>query len=455
MAKQEPATKPTRLQIQYLSTTALTPNPKNARRHPASQLAKLAKSIQQLGFNTPIAIDEDRVILAGHARYAAAHLLKLAHVPCVQLMHLSAAEKTAFAIADNQMNELSEFDGDLLRELLLELTDVEFDLDLTGFDTAEIDIRLMDDAKSDSPEPADQFTQPEPDQVAVSRPGDLWTLGQSRVVCGNALEPASYEQVLGQARAQLVFTDPPYNVPIQGHVSGRGRVKHREFPMAAGEMSGPDFKAYLATTMQLMAAFSTDGSIHFVCMDWRHIRIALEAGDAVYSEVKNICVWAKSNAGMGSLYRSQHELILVFKNGTARHQNNIELGKHGRNRSNVWAYAGANAFGSTRAADLAAHPTVKPIALVADAIRDCSKRGAIVLDPFVGSGTTILAAEQTGRRAAAIEIDPLYVDTAIRRWQGMTGKAAVLAADGRSFQEVAQQRLADTHTSAPTRDEEA
>ena len=301
--------------------------------------------------------------------------------------------------------------------------------------------------------PPSSFAGPQPGQLAVSQRGDLWLLDRStRSVATTALESAPYEQVLGQERAQLVFADPPYNVPIQGHVSGRGRVKHREFQTAAGDLSEPEFKGFLTTAMTRMAAFTTDGSIHYVCMDWRHIRTVLEAGDAVYNEVKNICVWAKTNAGMGSLYRSQHELIIVFKSGTGRHQNNVELGKHGRNRSNVWTYAGVNTFGATRAADLAAHPTVKPVALVADAIRDCSKQGAIVLDPFVGSGTTIIAAEQTSRRAAAIEIDPLYVDTAIRRWQGMTGKAAVLAADGRSFQEVGQQRLqGHRHTSSRTR----
>ena len=440
MAHQTPSSKPSRLSVEYLATTSLTPNPRNARRHTSKQIAKLGSSIRSFGFNCPIAIDENNGILAGHARFEAALNLGLEKVPCVRLTHLSPDQKKAFAIADNKIGDLSSFDVDALCSQLKELADVEFDMEITGFDTAEIDLLFDGPAANTSVDPVDTFAEPDPSQPPVSQVGDLWLLEPHRLLCGSALDLTAYERLLGDDRAQLIFTDPPYNVQIQGHVSGLGRMKHREFAMASGEMSEGEYRAFLAAAMKHVKTFSSDGSIHYVCTDWRHVRTVLEAGENIYAEVKNICVWNKTNAGMGSLYRSKHELVVVFKNGAARHQNNVELGRYGRYRTNVWDYPGANSFGVTRDADLATHPTVKPVALVADAIRDCSKRGAPVLDPFVGSGVTILAAERTGRRAAAIELEPLYVDTAIDRWQRMTGKTAVLSADGRAFPQVQMDR---------------
>ena len=362
--------------------------------------------------------------------------------------NLTAAQKKAFSIADNKMSDESTFDYEALRAALEELAGVEFNMELTGFDTGEIDFILDGAAGTLIADPADQMSEPDPNQGVVSQTADLWRLGPHRLLCGSALEASAYQRLLGPDRAQMIFTDPPYNVPITGHVSGLGRRRHREFVMASGEMSKAEFLAFLATAIRQLAAFSTDGSIHYLCMDWRHVQTLLEAGEGIYAEVKNICVWNKTNAGMGSLYRSQHEFVVVFKNGSAPHQNNVELGKHGRYRTNVWDYPGANSFGPTRDADLAAHPTVKPVALVADAIRDCSKRGAIILDPFAGSGTTLLAAERTGRRAAAIEVEPRYVDTAIRRWQRMTGAPALLDSNGRTFDEMAIRRLSRAGDSA-------
>ena len=434
MAQQTLRSKPDRLAVEYVATTSLAPNPKNARRHNSKQIAKLISSIRNFGFNGPIVIDENGEILAGHARYEAALRLGLKQVPCVRLTHLSPDQKKAFAIADNKIGDLSSFDDEALRSLMKELALVEFDMELTGFDTAEIDLLFDDPTAKTSTDPADTFAMPDPNQMPVSRVGDLWLLDRHRLLCGSVLDSTDYERLLGEDRAQLIFTDPPYNVPILGHVSGLGRVRHREFLMASGEMSEGEYRAFVGATLKQLKNFSRDGSIHYVCIDWRHVRIVLEVGESTYAEVKNICVWNKTNAGMGSLYRSKHEFVVVFKNGTARHQNNVELGMNGRYRTNVWDYPGVNAFGATRDADLAAHPTVKPVALVADAIRDCSKRGAIVLDPFVGSGVTILAAERTGRRAAAIELEPIYVDTAIARWQRMTGKTAFLEAEQADFQ---------------------
>jgi DNA modification methylase len=274
---------------------------------------------------------------------------------------------------------------------------------------------------------------PEVGVVAVSRPGDVWKMGPHRLICGDARDAAVYQALLGDEHAQMVFTDPPYNVPISGHVCGLGEVRHREFAMAAGEMSKAEFTAFLASVLGQLAAFSADGSIHYVCMDWRHIEEILQAGNAVYSELKNLIVWNKTNGGMGAFYRSKHELVFAFKNGTATHINNFGLGQHGRYRTNVWDYEGISSIGKNRADELAMHPTVKPVAMVADAIRDCSKRGGIVLDAFSGSGTTIMAAEQTGRRGYAIELDPLYVDVAVRRWQLATGQNAMLAGSKSSF----------------------
>jgi DNA modification methylase len=306
----------------------------------------------------------------------------------------------------------------------------------------ELDCRLDGAAGGMMGDPDDLYP-PSSDREPISRRGDVWRLGPHCVVCGDALKADTYSAALGDEKAAMVFTDPPYNVPIAGHVSGLGTVRHREFAMASGEMSEAEFKGFLAGMMTHAAAFSADGSIHFHFIDWRHLRTLLEAGDGIYSELKNLCIWVKSNAGMGSLYRSQHELVTVFKKGSAPHCNNVELGKHGRHRSNVWEYPGANSFSPTRKSDLEAHPTVKPVAMVADAIRDVTKRGDLVLDPFLGSGTTLIAAERSGRRCAGIELDPLYVDTAIRRWMKLTGKPVVLAADGRSFDDVASERRAE------------
>jgi DNA modification methylase len=285
-----------------------------------------------------------------------------------------------------------------------------------------------------NPDPADELPA-DFDEAPVSWPGDL---GRHRLLCGNALDHVSYERLMRGTAARLVFTDPPYNVPIDGHVSGKGRVRHREFLMASGQMISTQFTRFLTTALELAIRHSAPGSLHYVCMDWRHQHELLTAALGIYAELKNLCVWVKDNAGMGSLYRSQHELIYVFKNGRTRHRNNVELGQHGRNRSNVWQYPSPNQFGRKgEEGNLAAlHPTVKPVALIADAILDCSARGDVVLDPFLGSGSTLLAAERVGRVCRGIELDPLYVDAAIRRWQRFTGENAINATTGTRFDDL-------------------
>jgi DNA modification methylase len=262
------------------------------------------------------------------------------------------------------------------------------------------------------------------------------------LLCADARDQAAYESLLEGAKAQFVLTDPPYNVVIDGNVCGLGRIRHRDFAMGCGEMSEAEFIVFLETVFERLAENTVDGSIHQICMDWRHMWEMLAAGRKVYSELKNLCVWNKTNAGMGSFYRSKHELVFVWKSRTASHINNFELGQHGRNRTNVWDYAGISSLRAGRLEELAMHPTVKPVALVADAIKDCSRRGGLVLDPFCGSGTILIAAERTGRKIRALEIDPAYVDVGVRRWQTYTGKAAVLAASGKTFETIEEQRAA-------------
>jgi 16S rRNA G966 N2-methylase RsmD len=425
------------LRIEERSPAELQPHPTNPRKHSPAQIALIKRSIQTFGFTNPVLLGDDDSILAGHGRVEAAKQLGLAQVPTVRLSGMSPAQRRAYVIADNKLAELARWDDELLR---LELGDIiqlddTFDLTLTGFSVGEIDV-LLDGDKSNEEEAGAPQQGP-----AVSRRGDLWQLGEHRVLCGDALVLADYATVMAGKKARMVFTDPPYNVPIGGHVSGLGKVTHGEFAMASGEMDAAQFTAFLRQAFRLMVEHSMDGAIGFVAMDWRHLGELLAAGADSFSELKNLCVWTKTNAGMGSLYRSQHELFAVFKVGHAAHLNNVNLGKHGRNRTNVWAYAGATSFGAGRLEDLHAHPTVKPVELVADAIRDVSKRGDLVLDPFGGSGSTLLAAEKTRRCARVIEIDPGYVDLIVSRWQRASGEQATLVGDGRDFEEVKAERL--------------
>jgi DNA modification methylase len=382
-------------------------------------------------------------IIAGHGRVEAAKLLHLSMVPTVCVDHLTPAQLRAYVIADNKLAENAGWDRELLRLELGELSvNLDFDVTLTGFDTAEIDF-VLSDAPPDEADRIPEITS----KRAVTRPGDLWHIGKHVLLCGDARNQQSYTRLLGGHLAEMVCTDPPFNVAIDGHVCGLGKVKHREFQMAVGEMSGTEFTAFLHSVFKNCVANSTNGSLHFVFMDWRHITEVTNAAASTYAELKSLCVWAKTNAGMGSLYRSQHELVFVFKNGTAPHINNVELGKHRRNRTNLWNYAGINSFGKDRDAQLAMHPTPKPVALVADAILDASRRNGIVLDAFSGSGTTLIGAERTGRRGYGIEIDPLYADAVIQRFEATYGIEAVLAESGDRFDDVSRRRAAEMETS--------
>lgn len=430
------------LSIVMLLIDLLKPSKWNVRTHAKRQVKEIANSILRFGVTSPILIDEGYNIIAGHGRWLAAKLLGLKEFPVIILSGLSEAEKRALALADNKIALNAGWDEAALAKELGELAPLlaqcNLDLSITGFATAEID-SLLSDKVDPEQDPSDQIIQPA--LVAVSRRNDIWKLGPHRVGCGDSGNEVDMRALMRHFLASAVFADPPYNVRISS-IQGRGKIKHREFTSASGEMSPKEFIEFLGAFMRQAVQFSKDGSLHYICMDWRHVLEIMTAGNDVYGALKNLVVWAKSNVGQGSFYRSQHELIFVFKNGEAPHQNNIELGRHGRSRSNVWTYAGVNSFRKDRLAELTVHPTVKPIALVADAIRDCSRRGEIVLDPFLGSGTTILAAERTGRIGFGMEIDPLYVDVAIRRWQDFTKRDAVLEATGQTFDEVAASRSA-------------
>lgn len=439
----------TTLSIEHRPPGELKPYARNARTHSPKQVPQIAASIAAFGFNNPVLVDKTDTIIAGHGRVAAAKQLGLDTVPVIRLEHLSEAQKRAFILADNRLAEKAGWDREILAIELQHLMDIEvdFDVSITGFEMPEIDV-LIDslEAKPAKLDPAD--VMPVITGPAVTRPGDLWQIGPHRLICGDATTPETYARLLDGERAQLVFTDPPYNVRTDGHVSGLGAVQHREFAMAAGEMTEAEFTAFLACVFANLVDASIDGAMHFICMDWRHMGEVLAAADGRYAELKNLCVWTKTNGGMGSLYRSQHELVFVFKSRAAPHINNVELGKHGRYRTNVWSYAGANTFSATRDDDLAMHPTVKPVALVADAILDCSHRKGIVLDAFAGSGTTLVAAHKTGRRGYGIELDPLYGDVVLTRLAKIARQAPVLATTGQSFAEIAAERSSETAPAA-------
>ena len=414
------------------------------RSYPATHVRKLALSIDRFGWVIPIVIDNQDRVVAGWALTLAAQRLGLTEVPVVTVTDLSNEELRGLRIALNRLSEDSAWDREELAIELQELVDLGFEIELTGFETAEIDLIIEEhgDGAGEEPSPDDAIPEANRDQPAVTQSGDLWRLGEHLLLCGDARDPGSYDALLGGEEPRLVFTDPPYNVPILGHASGLGRIKHGDFAMAAGEMTEEDYVEFLLGTLRCIGDALVDGGIAFVCIDWRHVEQAIRASKLARLALKNICVWVKTNGGMGTFYRSRHEFVLVLKKGDAPHVNTFGLGDAGRYRTNVWEYAGVNTFGRGRLEELAMHPTVKPTALVADAIKDCSRRRDLVLDPFAGSGTTIIAAEKTGRRARAVEIDPHYCDVTVRRWQSYAGKSASHAVAELSFEEMAAQRSA-------------
>jgi DNA modification methylase len=411
--------------VQYLPIKGIKPDARNARTHSKKQVEQIAASMAAFGFTNPLLIDENGILIAGHGRLAAAKKLGLGQVPTITLKGLSEMEKRALRLADNKIAQNAGWDGELLKIELESLAklDLGFSLEITGFSSGEIDVTLG----QGNADPDDEIIPAVPAE-ARTQPGDIWQLGAHRVGCGDCRDPAFLRSLLGPGvQADAAFLDPPYNVKINGHANARGR--HREFAMASGEMSEEEFRGFLRESLGAAAAVSRDGAVHFVCMDWRHMGSVLAVEQAVYAQLLNLCVWNKSNAGMGSLYRSRHELVFVYRVGSAPHFNAVELGRHGRNRTNVWDYASVNSMHSSRREDLALHPTVKPVGLVSDAICDVTRHGELVLDTFLGSGTTLIAAERSGRRFAGCDIDPGYVDVALERWSSLTGLEPVRLLD--------------------------
>jgi DNA modification methylase len=430
------------LSIETMPVSRLRPHAGNARTHSKKQIRQIANSIQRFGFTNPVLVGDDGEILAGHGRVEAAKMLGFDNVPTVRLRHLDETQRRAYVLADNKLALNAGWDRDTLAIELQGLINLDFDVELTGFSLAEVDLVLdeaRDSSPSSPPEVDDNIPNPGDSASSVARAGDVWCLGRHRLVCGDARDGGHFDLLMDNERANLIFTDPPYNVPIDGHATGLGRIRHRDFAMASGEMSVTAFTDFLQQTLGNAAAKARDGAIAFVCMDWRHMGELQQAGSAVFSQLKNLCVWNKTNGGMGTFYRSKHELVFAFKVGTAPHTNTFGLGESGRYRTNVWDYPGINTLRPGRGQDLAMHPTVKPVALVADALKDCTRRGEIVLDPFGGSGTTLIAAERTGRQARLIEYDPAYCDVIMRRFERVTGRQAKQAVTGMTFEDVAEQ----------------
>ena len=413
-------------QLEHLPPSTLKPWANNARTHSKKQLKQIAKSISTFGFTNPILIDDDNNILAGHGRVEAAKSLRMEMVPCLRQSQMSAEEKRAYVLADNKLALNAGWDDEILATELGALyeLDLDFDVEITGFTISEVDNLIDGLSVEEDGDPRDD-QQPE-DSPARCQLGDLWQLGPHRLICGDAVDPDTVAQLMDGHQVKMVFTDPPYNVPIDGHVGNSGKTKHREFAMAAGEMSREQFTDFLKSTFQNLSDHGSDGSIHFVCMDWRHMTEVLNAGEAVYDELKNMIIWVKDNGGMGTFYRSRHELIFAFKKGTAPHTNTFELGQHGRYRTNVWEYKGVNTLRKGRMEELSLHPTAKPVQMIADAIKDVSAKNDIVLDLFGGSGSTLIAAHKTGRKAYLCELDPIYCDRIIARWEAYAHDEATL-----------------------------
>jgi DNA modification methylase len=433
-----------KLGIKQVAPDELRPYSGNARTHSKKQVRQIADSIRRFGFNNPILVSDTHEVIAGHGRLAAAKLLGLDVVPVIVLSDMTDGDRRAYVIADNRLAELAGWDRDTLAIELQFLQDVQFhDLEVTGFSLGEIDLILDEGSEKKTPiEPGPEDEIPaKAAQGVVSRVGDVWALGNHRLLCGDARKPSDYQKLLNGTQADVVLTDPPFNIPIDGHASGPGKIEPRESAMASGEMSEREFTGFLSSFLACAKACSKDGAILFVFMDWRHLMEMLTAGRENELELKNLVVWSKDNAGRGCFYRSKHQLCFVFKSGNGSHLNTLESGQHGRSRSNVWEYVGVSTLHKDRQHELAKHPTVKPVAMIADAIRDVTRRAEIVLDPFAGSGTTVIAAEKTGRHARTIEYDAGYCDVIVRRWQNYTGKMATLGHTGRTFEDIEAERV--------------
>ena len=426
------------LEILYKNPKELKANSNNSRIHSKKQIQQIAKSISCLGFNNPILLDKNDFIIAGHGRVTAAIELGLTSVPTICLEHMSKEQIRAYIIADNKLAEEAGWDKEILKielEYLMNLDpEFNFDATVTGFDIPEIDLIInpesIEDAKKDLSDMKDEdFFEQVVNIPKRVKSGELWQLGDHLLYCGDSLLEDNYIKLLGKDKAEVIFTDPPYNVKVKGNVTKQ--KQHEEFKMASGELNKNEFIEFLKQAMNMQIKYSINGSIHYQCMDWRHVQEILIAAEKNYSSLKNICVWDKGTGGMGSLYRSQHEFIFVFKNGEKPHINNVELGVHGRYCTNIWKYKEMHASNPQAKTLVKLHPTVKPVAMIIDALLDCSSPSGIVLDSFGGSGLTLIAAERIKRRARVIELEPKYCDVILYRWENLTKKQAkLISAEG-------------------------
>lgn len=421
------------LRTEYIAPSTLTPTSGSPRYHPKSQTRALSKSLQAFGQVLPILVDSDNRIISGLALWQVARELGLPEVMVIRIDYLSEPQVKALMIALNRLGDLSKWDDEALKTVLVDLQELEldFDIEATGFTEIEIELRVQDL----------DFTQPDEAPVVVGQgptivtAGELWKLGDHLLYSGDALQATSWQALMAAELADAVVTDPPFNVQIDGHVTGSGKHRHREFAVASGELSPSAFTEFLKTAMGHAHQWSTSGSVHHWAMDWRHVVEVGTAGQSTYERFLNMAVWAKNRPGMGSYLRSQHELFFIFAKGGAPARNNVQLGRFGRSRSNIWSYPSAASLAKTseEGNPLSFHPTVKPLALICDILLDCTVKGDIIADPFAGSGTTLIACEKLDRKARVIELDPAYCDLIIRRWQHWTGEPAVRDADGVRF----------------------
>lgn len=429
--------------ITYLPVDQLREYQNHSRKHTKSKIQKLANLIREYGFVIPILINGKSEIVAGHARVLAAKEAELAEVPVISIDHLSDNQIRAFRIADNKICEGSEWDYETLKIEFCELIDLNFDLELTAFEIPEIDMVVLGENPSDSTDPNDDLP-PLPEHPIV-RPGDIFNLGQHRIACIDCRNIDQLTTLMSSNTASMVITDPPYNLQINGVALKRKDI-HSEFVMASGEMSSNEYTQFLVDTFTAFRQFSSENSLHYHFIDHKHLYEMLDAGNQVYDKQINICVWVKSNAGMGAFYRSQHEFCCIFQSGRDTHQNNVQLGRFRRNRSNVWHYPGLNSFSEDRSGLLASHPTVKNAQMIAGAILDASKPNDVILDGFLGSGTTVLAADKTGRICYGCEIEPKYIEVCIERFRSVSDAPIIHVETGQTFDELKQSRLQQAHS---------
>ena len=423
------------LAIELYPVHALKLHARRLRKSDPAHVREVANSISTLGFNVPLLVGKDNVVIDGDSRLEAAKRLGLSSVPCIPVHHLDETEQRLLRLAVNRLGEKGTWDLDELEAEFRELVIADAPIEISGFGLDEVD-QLIDEGEAE-PEDLDLAPSQGP---ATAQPGDVFRLGAHRLICGDATDPAIVERLMGEDVARLVLTDEPFTVPIEGHVSRGG---HQDLAMASGEMTDARFLEFNRKWMDAVLPYLVDGGILGTFIDWRGLPAAHATATALGLRPLSLVVWAKTSAGQGSLYRSQHELLPLFKKGEAAHVSNIARGKRGRHRSNLWIYPGVSSRRSDGRKGLQHYPTVKPTAMLEDALIDLTNRGDIVLDPFLGSGSTLMAAEKTGRICHGIELDPLYVDVIIRRYEVATRKSALLADTGEPFATVTARRLDD------------